>query len=157
MLLSVDLAATDIVVTNTSGAFGAQIAEHALSLMFGLGRRLPGALLSQVAQRYEPEPRDELFELAGKTVGIVGFGDVGQALARRARGIGMRVIAMRRSPRGSPPAQPLIPDLPLTRLPDRTPTIRRRPPTKSWAPTGWTTCCATPTWWSTPRPSRPQR
>ena len=102
VLLSVDLAATDIVVTNTSGAFGAQIAEHALSLMFALARRLPGALRSQEARRYAPEPRNELFELAGKTVGIVGFGDVGQALARRAHGIGMRVIAMRRRPRGSP-------------------------------------------------------
>ena len=102
VLLSVDLTGTDIVVTNTSGAFGAQIAEHALSLMFALARRLPGALRSQAARRYAPEPRDELFELAGKTLGIVGFGDVGQALARRARGIGMRVIAMRRSPRGTP-------------------------------------------------------
>ena len=110
VLLSVDLAATDIVVTNTSGAFGAQIAEHALSLMFALARRLPGALRSQAARRYAPEPRDDLFELAGKTIGIVGFGDVGQALARRARGIGMRVIAMRRRPRGSPAAHPLIPE-----------------------------------------------
>ena len=116
MLLSVDLAATDIVVTNTSGAFGAQIAEHALALMFALARRLPGALRSQASRRYAPEPRDELFELAGQTLGIVGFGDVGQALARRARGIGMRVIAMRRRPRGSPAAQPLIPDLPLDPL-----------------------------------------
>ena len=116
MLLSVDLAATNIVVTNTSGAFGAQIAEHALSLMFALARRLPGALRSQAARRYAPEPRDELFELAGKTIGIVGFGDVGQALARRAHGIGMRVIAMRRRPRGSPAAHPLIPNLPLDPL-----------------------------------------
>ena len=116
VLLSVDLAATDIVVTNTSGAFGAQIAEHALSLMFALTRRLPGALRSQAARRYAPEPRDDLFELAGQTIGIVGFGDVGQALARRARGIGMRVIAMRRRPRGSPAAHPLIPNLPLDPL-----------------------------------------
>ena len=114
VLLSVDLTSTDIVVTNTSGAFGVQIAEHALSLMFALARRLPAALESQAARRYAPEPRDDLFELTGKTLGIVGFGDVGQALARRARGVGMRVIALRRSPRGSPVAPP--PDLPLDPL-----------------------------------------
>ena len=116
VLLSVDLTLTDIVVTNTSGAFGVQIAEHALSLMFALARRLPAALWSQSARRYEPEPRDDLFELTGKTLGIVGFGDVGQALARRARGIGMRVVALRRSPSGSPAAAPKLADLALDPL-----------------------------------------
>ena len=118
VLLSVDLADTDIVVTNTSGAFGVQIAEHALSLMFALARRLPDALRSQAARRYAPEPRDDLVELSGKTLGIVGFGDVGQALARRARGIGMRVIALRRSPRGTPVARAPLPELGLDPLAD---------------------------------------
>ena len=116
VLLSVDLTATDIVVTNTSGAFGVQIAEHALSLMFALARRLPGALRSQAARRYAPEARDDLVELTGKTVGIVGFGDVGQALARRARGIGMRVIALRRSPGRTTPANASLADLDLDPL-----------------------------------------
>ncbi len=115
-LLSAELAATDIVVTNTSGGFGVQMAEHALALMFALARRLPGAMRSQAARRYEPEPQDELFELTHKTLGIVGFGDVGQALARRARGIGMRVIALRRHAHGSPGAQMTIPSLPLDPL-----------------------------------------
>ena len=116
VLLSVDLTSTDFVVTNTSGAFGVQIAEHALSLMFALARRLPAALESQAARRYAPEPRDYLFELTGKTLGIVGFGDVGQALARRARGIGMRVIALRRSPGGTSPASSSLADLALDPL-----------------------------------------
>ena len=73
VLLSVDLTSTDIVVTNTSGAFGVQIAEHALSLMFALARRLPAALASQAARRYAPEPRDDLFELTGKTDGHCGL------------------------------------------------------------------------------------
>lgn len=116
-LLSAELAATDIVVTNTSGAFAVQMAEHALSLMFALARRLPGAMRSQAARRYEPESRDKLFELTGgKTLGIVGFGDVGQALARRARGIGMRVIALRRRAHGSPGTELTIPSLLLDPL-----------------------------------------
>lgn len=118
VLLSVDLTSTDVVVTNTSGAFGVQIAEHALSLMFALARRLPAALESQAARRYAPEPRDDLFELTGKTVGIVGFGDVGQALARRARGIGMRVIALRRSPGSAPAPSASLSDLALDPLAD---------------------------------------
>ena len=48
----------------------------------------------------------------------MGFGDVGQALARRARGIGMRVIAMRRSPRGTPVAHAPLSDLALDPLAD---------------------------------------
>lgn len=112
-LLSAELASAGIVVTNTSGAFAVQIAEHALSLMFALARRLPGAMRSQAAGRYVPEPRDQLFELAGKTLGIVGFGDVGQALARRARGIGMRVIATRRHRHGLSGAGATIPSLGL--------------------------------------------
>jgi len=118
VLLSVDLTSRDLLVTNTSGAFGVQIAEHALSLMFALARRLPAALESQAARRYAPEPRDDLFELTGKTLGIVGFGDVGQALARRARGIGMRVIALRRSPRSSPATHSPLADLALDPLAD---------------------------------------
>ena len=147
VLLSVDLAATDIVVTNTSGAFGAQIAEHALSLMFALARRLPGAMRSQAARHYAPEPRDDLFELAGKTLGIVGFGDVGQALARRAHGIGMRVIAMRRQPHGAPAAHSLIQNLQLDPLAGSDRDDPSALATRSLDPTGWTTCCATPTWW----------
>ena len=115
-LLSAELAATDIVVTNTSGAFAVQMAEHALCLMFAMARRLPGAMRSQAARAYEPEPRDELFELTGKTLGIVGFGDVGQALARRARGIGMRIIALRRHPHGATRTQMTIPPLPFDPL-----------------------------------------
>ena len=149
VLLSVDLADTDIVVTNTSGAFGVQIAEHALSLMFALARRLPGALRSQAARRYAPEPRDDLFELTGKTLGIVGFGDVGQALARRARGIGMRVIAVRRSPGGTPVARAPLPELGLDPLADSDPADPSALADEFWDPTGWTTCCVTLTWWST--------
>ena len=115
-LISTELASAGIVVTNTSGAFAIQMAEHALALMFALARRLPGAMRSQAAQRYEPEPQDELFELTRKTLGIVGFGDVGQALARRARGIGMRVIALRRHADGSRGAHLTIPSLPLDPL-----------------------------------------
>lgn len=115
-LTSTELAASEIIVTNTSGAFAVQMAEHALSLIFALARRLPSALQSQAARRYKPEPQNELFELTGKTLGIVGFGDVGQALARRARGIGMRVIAVRRSPQGSPGAKAMMPPLPLDPL-----------------------------------------
>jgi len=118
VLLSVDLTSRGLLVTNTSGAFGVQIAEHALSLMFALARRLPAALASQSARRYAPEPRDDLFELTGKTLGIVGFGDVGQALARRARGIGMRVIALHRTPGGASPALAPLPDLALDPLAD---------------------------------------
>ena len=115
--------------------------------MFALARRLPGALRSQAAHRYTPEPRDDLFELTGKTLGIVGFGDVGQALARRARGIGMRVIAVRRSPGGTPVARAPLPELGLDPLADsdlaRSDGARGRNP--GTRPAG-RPAAATPTW-----------
>ncbi|HHW92554.1 MAG TPA: hypothetical protein GX735_07670 [Firmicutes bacterium] len=84
-----------IYVSNTPGVNAAAVAEHALFLMLALARRLPvaqGALGE--GQIGFPVGR----ELSGKTVGIIGFGNSGRELARMARGLGMRVLAIRRTP-----------------------------------------------------------
>jgi phosphoglycerate dehydrogenase-like enzyme len=78
-------------VTNVTGARGRAVAEHALFMMLHLARCawLQG----------EPAWRDATAtQLGGKTLGIVGLGDIGSHLGRFGHGLGMRVIAHTRTP-----------------------------------------------------------
>ncbi len=80
-----------VTVTNVTGARGRAVAEHALFLLLHLARK---AWL-----REEPAWRDALAtQLGGKTLGIVGMGDIGTHLARFGHGLGMRVVATTRTP-----------------------------------------------------------
>ena len=93
----VDRAAAEargIAVRNVPGANAQAVAELALFLMLALARRLPAApaLVRRPAWWATRRAR----ELPGKTLGIVGLGATGRALARIARGLGMDVIALRR-------------------------------------------------------------
>lgn len=83
-----------IAVRNVPGANAQAVAELAAFLMLALARRLPLHRRS-FAQRVVGDPPG--FELSGKTLGIVGLGATGRALARIARGLGMEVIALRRA------------------------------------------------------------
>ena len=94
-LEGVDRAAAEargIPVRNVAGANAQAVAELALFLMLGLARRLPEHGRS-FRNRVVGDPVGS--ERLGKTVGIVGLGATGRALARMARGIGMRVVAVR--------------------------------------------------------------
>lgn len=89
---SIDLqAATEagVIITNTPGAVSESVADQAFTLMLALCRRLPEQM--KVARsldwRYV-----EGTELWRKTLGIVGFGSIGQAVARRAAGFAMRIL-----------------------------------------------------------------
>jgi phosphoglycerate dehydrogenase-like enzyme len=84
-----------IPVRNAPGANAQAVAELALFLMLALARRLPQHRRA-LASRLVGDPAGT--ELAGKTLGIVGLGATGRALARLARALGMEVIAIRRQP-----------------------------------------------------------
>lgn len=93
-----ELVKSDIVLTNLSGVHAPNIAEHVLALILAFARGLPQLLHMQDRHRW-PDDEDEppaRFELEGQTIGIVGLGDIGEALARKAHGLGMRVLATRR-------------------------------------------------------------
>ncbi len=98
-LMSPELQASDIVVTNARAVHGPVVAEHAMSLVFAMAKRLPEAAKYQ-AQRHwaqqeicETVPRPR--ELKDATMVIVGFGSIGTALATLARALDMRVVAVR--------------------------------------------------------------
>lgn len=90
-----------IILTNASGIHGVQMSEHALGMMIALARRFPLYMRSQLEKQWDKSlgsgDIDELFE---KTLGIIGLGSIGEALAVRAKAFGMHVIGVKRSPLG---------------------------------------------------------
>jgi phosphoglycerate dehydrogenase-like enzyme len=91
-----------IVVTNAAGLHATALAEFVLFAMLYFAKRMPRALADQRRHHWE---RFALDTLPGKTLGIVGFGHVGRAIARLARPAGLRVLAVRRTA-GDPAAAP---------------------------------------------------
>jgi D-3-phosphoglycerate dehydrogenase / 2-oxoglutarate reductase len=92
---NVDVAAATsrgIVVMNTPFGNSITTAEHALAMMMALARQIPRANASTHAGKWE-KSKFMGVELAGKTLGIVGCGNIGGVVADRARGLKMKVIA----------------------------------------------------------------
>jgi D-3-phosphoglycerate dehydrogenase len=79
-------------VMNTPGASSTSVAELALALMFALARQLPRADASMKTGTWDKKSFSKGMELQGKTLGILGVGRIGRALARKAAAIGMVVI-----------------------------------------------------------------
>jgi D-3-phosphoglycerate dehydrogenase len=84
--------ARGVVVMNTPYGNAITTAEHAIALMFALARQLPDASASTKAGKWEKN-RFMGVELSGKTLGLVGCGNIGSIVADRAQGLKMRVIA----------------------------------------------------------------
>ncbi|MFM9845456.1 MAG: phosphoglycerate dehydrogenase [Dongiaceae bacterium] len=81
-----------IVVMNTPHGNSITTAEHAIALMMALARQIPAADKSTHAGKWE-KSRFMGVELAGKTLGVVGCGNIGAIVADRAHGLKMRVLA----------------------------------------------------------------
>ncbi|MFZ0214461.1 MAG: D-2-hydroxyacid dehydrogenase, partial [Candidatus Dormiibacterota bacterium] len=86
----------EIVATTVAGVHVASVPEHALAMLFAFARRLPEQILNQHGGRRFYWPTG-MFEVEGQTMGILGLGQIGTALARKAKGLGMRVTGWRRS------------------------------------------------------------
>lgn len=95
-------AATNIVATSAVGVHAVSVPEHVLAMLFAFARRLPEQILNQHGAHRFYWPTG-MFEVEGQTLGLLGFGHIGQSLARKARGLGMRVVAWRRSDQPGPP------------------------------------------------------
>lgn len=102
-----------VILTTASGIHAPAMAEYILMMMLAFAHRLPRILEYQ--QRVEwPQPRWDLFvpqELRGATVGIVGYGSVGQEVARLAKAFGMRVLAVKRNPQRTVQGEWRLPDV----------------------------------------------
>jgi len=100
---NVDVAAAErrgIAVTNTVGYADEEVADHALAMILALGRKLLPQRASLAAAAaagdqvsWSHAPYVPIRRLREQTLGIVGLGRIGKALARKATGVGLRVIA----------------------------------------------------------------
>jgi phosphoglycerate dehydrogenase-like enzyme len=84
----------NLVVTDSGPAFGPAISEFVLAWMLMVARRLPELLDRQHKHQWEWVKQREL---CGATVGIIGLGPIGSAVAARSKAFGMRVLGLRRS------------------------------------------------------------
>jgi D-3-phosphoglycerate dehydrogenase len=85
-----------IPVTNVPAYCLDEVAEHALALLFSFARKI--CLYNAAVHRgdWTLGTGAPIFRIAGRTLGIVGFGKIGQTLARKARGLGLEVLAFDR-------------------------------------------------------------
>jgi phosphoglycerate dehydrogenase-like enzyme len=98
---------SDAVLTNARDVHGPVVAEHVIALIFALAKKIPQAVRFQqqhlwgqeIAWRAGQRPR----EVAGATVGLVGLGSIGRAVAKHAAALGMNVIAVREHPENPRP------------------------------------------------------
>jgi D-3-phosphoglycerate dehydrogenase len=81
-----------IVVMNTPGGNNVTTAEHAITLLLAMARNIPQASASLRAGKWERSKFTGV-EVCGKTLGIIGVGNVGSVVADRAQGLKMKVIA----------------------------------------------------------------
>lgn len=86
----------ELPVATARGSSAAAIAEFALAAIFAAAKQFPGIWL-QDASQWDWTRRPKLAQVRGSTIGIVGFGAIGRALAESALAMGARVIAARQS------------------------------------------------------------
>lgn len=84
---------TNVVVTNSRGLYADALGEFAIAAMLWFAKDLRRMIRNQDARRWEPYTVERLEE---RTVGIIGYGGVGEAVGRRAATLGMHVLPVRR-------------------------------------------------------------
>jgi phosphoglycerate dehydrogenase-like enzyme len=104
-----ELLASPAVVTNGRGAFSHSLAEFVLAALLFFAKDMRRLLRSQERSAWEPFDMEMLH---GRTLGIVGYGDIGRATAALLRPLGVRILALRRRPElsgGDPLAEEVLP------------------------------------------------
>ena len=108
-ILYPELRESDVILTNAAGVYAEPMAEHALAMILHFARALDVAAAARERGEWA---RDRIAgegspvrELAGRCVGVAGYGGAGGAVGRKAAALGMRVWGLRRSPGAEPPRE----------------------------------------------------
>jgi phosphoglycerate dehydrogenase-like enzyme len=97
-LMGTRLRESDIPVTNAKGAYSQSLGEYCIAAMLFFAKDLRRMQKSQHSGKWDVFNVDML---EGKTLGVLGYGDIGKASARRAKAFGMKIVALRRRPEKS--------------------------------------------------------
>jgi phosphoglycerate dehydrogenase-like enzyme len=91
---------SSIAVTTSSGIHATPIAEYTIASMLAYSHRLHIAVRAQLRREWHRRRAfmDQVDELRGKTLGVIGYGSIGRETARLANALGMPVLALKRSP-----------------------------------------------------------
>ena len=90
-----ELVASDVILCSARGTHGPCLAESVFGMIFAFTRGIRELVLAQPRHEWRArEVRGKLLELSDSTMGIVGLGAVGRAVAKRAAAFGMRIIAV---------------------------------------------------------------
>jgi phosphoglycerate dehydrogenase-like enzyme len=100
-----ELMASDVTLTNGSGVFSPSLGEFALGAILYFAKDFRRMVRNQMAGLWEPF---EVMPVSGQTVGIVGYGDIGHAVAARVRVLGMSVLAVKRHVPARDEPDPLV-------------------------------------------------
>jgi phosphoglycerate dehydrogenase-like enzyme len=93
----------EVLLTNARGTHGPSLADQAMGMILWFTRKLGVSMQRQREHRWaSAELRNHLLELTDSTLGIIGFGVIGRALAKRATAFGMRIIAVDVIPQDKP-------------------------------------------------------
>lgn len=97
-----EMVESDVVLTNSAGIHAEPIADTVLAGILHFARGLDMAAEGKAAHRWNDEAftgaGSPLVEVAGSLLGVAGYGGIGRAVARRARALGMQVLALRSGP-----------------------------------------------------------
>jgi len=100
-----ELIASKVVVTNGSGVFSPSLGEFALAAILYFAKDFRRMIRNQMAGVWE---QFDVSMISGKTLGIVGYGSIGRAVAARARALEMNILALRRSAANPSQKDPII-------------------------------------------------
>lgn len=89
---------SDVVLTNARGPHAAPMADHVIGMCLAFAHRTNEMVLDQRARMWDTAKYDRSFvEMEGSSMGIVGLGDIGSAVARRAAAFGIEIFAVDRA------------------------------------------------------------
>jgi phosphoglycerate dehydrogenase-like enzyme len=100
-----ELSGSSVPLTNGSGVFSAALGEFVLGAILYFAKDFRRMIRNQMAGKWE---EFDVLPVAGQSVGIVGYGDIGRAIAARVRSLGMTVFAVKRNASQVSTAEPLV-------------------------------------------------
>src|SRR4029079_5377020 len=98
------LVTSNVILTNGSGVFSPSLGEFVLGAILYFAKGFRRMIRNQMAGLWNPF---DVVSISGETVGIIGYGDIGHAVAARVKAVGMKVLAVKRHPFQRGEADPL--------------------------------------------------